>query len=652
MKKTILSFFIFANIGLFGQDTFKTSVLNDVVFLGIRGNKKTPITQKNIDRQKIDSLYNGQEVPIFLNKTPSTTSTSDGGHSQGYTYFRLRGIDQTRINMTLNGAPLNEPEDQGVYTSNYPMFLNNIKTIQIQRGVGTSTNGVSSFAGSINFESENGVDKKLMVELGYGSWNTRRASVSYGSGLLKRKFAIFTSLSAYGTDGYKYHSGGTGYSAFLNMGYYGDKDKFSFTGFTGLSINKMAWLAVAESDINKDPRTNANTNGDNDNFKQTLLQLQHTHTFLNKLKISSTLFYNRLDGNWGMDMNSIGAGTDTLNYGLHSNFFGAISNLNYTSKKVNFNFGVSGNAYNRQHTMRIFPNIDSLIYKNTGYKYEFSTFAKAGFDFWKFTLYLDAQYRYVYFKYAGDVRIPNIQWNFFNPKGGLIFNQNEHVNYYFSIGLSHREPTRSDMFGGNDNLTTFVHVVPEQVLDYELGANVNYNKIKIQSNVFYMDFKNEITLQGALGANGLPLMNNVSKSFRSGIEFDFDYQISKMFNMQNNMTYSYNRIVTDNGVFQPLLTPNFIINQSFGWNYKGFTITANAKCHSTSYLDLQNTQKTPAFVVFGLKIQYQYENFTFIANCVNVTNQKYYTGGYVITGQRYLFVNEPASFYFTLKIKI
>ena len=217
MKK-IITILSLLTISLYAQDTTKTIKLTDIEVTGVRTKTNTPISQKILTQKDIGKSYQGQEMSFILDKTPSIISQSDGGQPNGYTTFRMRGIDQTRVNMTLNGVPLNEPEDQGVYFSNYPNFAINIKSMQIQRGVGTSANGTASYGGSINFEGKSGVEKEATAQVGYGSFNTQRANVTYGSGISKRNLAIYTGLSAYQSDGYKYNSGGKGYSAFLSGG--------------------------------------------------------------------------------------------------------------------------------------------------------------------------------------------------------------------------------------------------------------------------------------------------------------------------------------------------------------------------------------------------------------------------------------------------
>ena len=634
------------------QDTSKTVSLNDVVITGVRADSKTPVSQKTIKKSSIDSTYQGEELPLILDKTPSVTSQSDGGHPNGYTTFRLRGIDQTRINMTLNGVPLNEPEDQGVYTSNYPGFVNNIKSMQIQRGVGTSTNGVASYAGSINFESQNGIQKKTEIDLGGGSWNTQRINVSNSTGLSKKGFALFTDVSAYKTDGYKYHSGGSGYSFFTSGGYYSNKDIVKLTGFIGNSKNKMAWLAVSDSMIKVDRRTNDNTEGDNDNFTQTLIQLQHMRSITSNSKITSTIFYNRLDGVWDLSLASIGAGTDKINFQLGSNFGGLMSNYNYTNDKVKINFGVSANEYQRTHSSSMYPDTKVLFYKNTGTKNEVASFFKVGYDIGKLTLFADAQGRMVEFSYIGDTTMPKQTWSFFNPKAGLVYSQSSTINYYVSVGQSHREPTRTNMFGGNDNLIGFVPIKPEEVVDYELGTNIDKERLQLQTNLYYMDFKNEITLLGALGSNGLPLMTNVSKSFRSGVEIDVNYRLNKMVSLENNTNYSYNRIVDNNITFQPLYTPVLVSNNAVKITYNKIVFGITAKVNSKAYINFENTVTTPAFVLYGLNVGYESKKYAVLITGNNLTSVNYFTSGYAIGNTPYYFANAPMSLYATFKIKL
>lgn len=636
--------------GVYSQEQ-DTVHMEAVVITGVRADSKTPVSQKTLTAEEIQENYQGEEMSIILDKTPSITSSSDGGHSQGYTYFRLRGIDQTRVNMTLNGAPLNEPEDQGVYFSNYPSFANNIASMQIQRGVGTSSNGVASYAGSINFESHSGLNKGTSVETGMGSFNTMRFSASNSTGRMDNGFALYSNFSTFGTDGFKDHSGSVGYSFFLSGGYYGDNNVIKFTGFTGRSMNQMAWFAVSEDDITVDPTINYNSDRENDDFMQSYVQLQHTVGLGNHATLTTTGYYNRLDGNWDLDLVPLGAGTDVLNYQLGSNFYGLMTNYRLSKDNMTFNLGAHSNMYERDHAMAILPDENARLYKNTGFKNETSSFAKIAYDLGRFTLFADGQFRYVTFAYDGAVEMEDVNWAFFNPKGGVTFTMSDKLNLYASVGQAHREPTRTDMFGGEDDLITFYEVTPEEVLDYELGTNYTSDKFTLQANLYYMDFQNEITLIGALGSNGLPLMTNVENSFRSGVELDASLQVGKHVVLTNNTNYSYNRI-TDGGVeFQPLYTPDLVVNQGIVYRpNKALSAGLNAKYHSESFIDFDNTHVTPSFIVMNANITYNVDVVTFKLQVNNITDQEYFTNGYSVGDTRYFFVNAPRSVYGTIAL--
>ena len=657
MRKLTFLFLVMLSSLSYSQTDTNSVELQEVTIQGVRADEKTPVSQKTIKKEEIDKMYHSQEVPLLLNSTPNVISSTDGGHNMGYTYFRLRGIDQTRINMTLDGVPLNEPEDQGVYFSNYPDFTNSIKSMQIQRGVGTSTNGVSSYAGSINFESPTGFSKGTETQIGYGSFDSYRVSVENETGLNENKTAFYTRFSTFGTDGYKYNSGSKGYSFFLSGGYYGSKDVIKVTAFSGRSFNQMSWFAVSESDIENDPRTNYNTEKEEDDFMQSMVILKHKHRF-NKSTLTTSAFYNRLDGNWTLDLEPLGAGIDVLNFMLSSNFYGLVSNYNLSTDRYRLNAGVSGNMYERYHSMSVSPSVDKL-YNNVGRKNEVSSYLKFGYDINKFTLFGDAQVRYVNFNYEGNLDVPTFEWVFFNPKGGVMYNHCKHYNFYFSVGQSHREPTRTDIFFGEDDPIDYIDVQPESVTDYELGMNINLDKFKLQTNLYYMDFKNEITLLGALGSNGLPLMTNVENSFRSGLELDMSWKLitKKVVNLTltSSSAFSYNKIKDNGKEFNPLYTPNVIVNGGFILSNRKDNIRLgfDAKYHSESYIDWENTLTTPQFVVLNTQIDYSFNsNYSLSLRLNNLTNERYFTNGYGIGTERYFFVNPPFNFFVTFRAKL
>lgn len=295
--------------------------LKQAVVVTYQADKLTPMTFQNINSKELKLKSIGQEPSFLLSETPSITVYSDAGNTQGYAYFRMRGIDQTRINMTLDGMPLNEPEDQGAYFSNYPDILNSISKIQIQRGVGTSKNGVASYGGSIQLFSPNLYDStKTTLGFSYGSFNSLRAFGEFNSGI-KNKKALYVRASQIYSDGYKYHSSNNSQSIFISSGLFYDKTSWKINLLAGHQQNQLAWLGVSDSLIAIDRRTNANSK-ERDRFTQCLVQLQNRWKLNTFTTIQSSLYYTFLKGNYDFNLNNfLGLPTtnELYNYAFQSN---------------------------------------------------------------------------------------------------------------------------------------------------------------------------------------------------------------------------------------------------------------------------------------------------------------------------------------------
>lgn len=659
MKNIIIFIPLLFSLSVFSQnDTVvineipDTIVLEETVIQAYRASRSMPVTFKNLSKKELDILNTGQEPSVILSYTPSINSYSDAGNYQGYSYYRLRGIDQTRINMTLDGIPLNEPEDQGVYFSNYPDFFNSINSMQIQRGVGTSTNGVASYAGSINFQSPNLLDEKAgRVGSNYGSFNTYRIFGEFNSGIKNDK-ALYTRVSYLSSNGYKYHSGNKSTSAFLSYGILKTKHRFKFTGFIGNQKNQLAWIGVPIDTINEDPRTNGNSN-ENDNFSQALLSLQHSWTISKNMVLNNTAYYNFLDGNYDFDLNNFLGfpSTDEMyNYDFKHNFIGYFSNINWYLKNLKVNAGIQLNTFNRRHIGS--ERTLGQLYENIGFKNEFSSFIKLRYSFNQFVLFGDLQYRYTDFDYDGTVQFEKLKWNFINPKAGINYLISDKVNIYYSFGVSGREPTRNDLFNGEDNLPAdslgnpiFNDVRPEYVQNHELGTKLAYENWQLAANIYYMNFENEIVLNGQYGPNGLPLHSNVARSFRSGIEIDLKIKFLRNIIYQNSSSYSYNQISENDVEFSPILTPSLIVNQTIAYQSKKLHVGCNLKYQSESYIDFENRNKLPSFFttdIFGI---YKYKAFDFRLSVNNVSNERVISNGYIgIYGTPLFFVQAPINF--------
>jgi iron complex outermembrane receptor protein len=669
MKKFLTLLTIFLTSITFGQvqDTTKVNTLDEVTINGIRSTKNTPVTQKTLFRSDIQKTYQGFEVATLLNKTTNVTMHSDNGTPFGYTYFRLRGIDQTKINMTLNGVPLNEPEDQGVFFSNYPNFLDNVESVEVQRGVGTSTNGVSSFAGSINFTSPSGFEKGGNIRYTIGSFNSVKLSSTYSTGLSSKKLALYTNASIYETGGYRYDSGGKGTSLFLSGGYFGDENKLKFTGFAGSSRNEMAWQPVSETDINLNPRTNYNADDATDDFKQIFLQLEYGKKLTSTANLNTSVFYSGLDGAYDYLTSYFGSGGNR-NLFLQSNFFGVVSNFNYRGETTKIDFGVSANTYNRLHTYKFdenFEYVENSPLNNEGTKQEFSSYLKVSQQFDNLVLTIDLQERYARFNYDGNVQLNTISWRFFNPKAGFVYNFTNKSNVYFTVGQSFREPTRTNMFSGNDWLIegSFNNVKPEKVVDYEFGVKHTSNKLVLQANLFYMNFSNEILPSGGTAPNSVGNSVSAPNSFRKGVEIDFKYNITKYLTFDYNQSLTYTKfedIVVNNTQLdsgQAILTPRNIFNIGLTYNKKGFLFGVTSKSQSSSYLDLSNQNKIDSFTVLNSVIGYENNNYSILLSVNNITSERYYTNGsmaardFSISNERHLFTNPLINSFLTLRYK-
>jgi iron complex outermembrane receptor protein len=622
-----------------------------------QANTHTPVSYQNISAKILDEKNTGQEPSFLLSETPSITVYSDAGNAQGYSYYRLRGIDQTRVNTTLDGMPLNEPEDQGAYFSNYPDILNSISKIQIQRGVGTTKNGTSSYAGSVQLFSPDLADSaKTTFGVGYGSYNSFRVFGEYQTGIRGRK-SLYVRASQVYTDGYKYHSSNNSQSVFVSGGLYYDKTTWKINIMAGHQQNQMAWLGVADSLIQKDRRTNANSN-ERDNFTQGLIQLQNNWQISSRSVLNSSVYYTALKGNYDFDVNNyigIPSDGDLFNYAFASNFTGLFSNYSLTFDHLTWTTGMHGNLYNRQHLGS--DKVLGELYKNKGYKNEVSVFSKIEYNLHRFNLFADLQYRYTSFDYKGSVAFEKLDWQFLNPKAGISVDIDRHTNLYYSIGRTGREPTRNDLFGGNDDLTAdstghamLFNKTAESVTDHELGIRLHGKHIVMQFNGYYMDFRNEIVLNGKLGPNGLLLTDNVKSSYRTGLELSLDYHLCKYFHLTNNSSFNYSRIKEQSATFSPILTPALIINQEVTYEHNRFGVAASGRYQGKSFIDFANDVSLDKYVLINARAHYTVSHYEVSFFLNNITNAKYINNGYVeADGTRKYFVQAPTNFYIAFK---
>lgn len=628
----------------------------------------------NIDQTALQNQH-GQEASYVLRNLPSVTNTSDAGNALGYSYFRIRGIDQTRINVTLNGVPMNEPEDQGVYFSNYPDLLESVSQLQVQRGVGVSTNGTASYGGSIQMTGPMLTDSAAkMFGGGYGSFNSYRLFGEVNTGV-KNKTGLYVRASSLHSDGYKDHSGNTSHSAYLSTGYFGKKNTFRFTAFAGDQRNGMAWLGTPKDSLKTNPTYNANSEQEDDHFTQAHTQLHHTVRLKNYNTFTQAVFYNYLQGNYDFDFNNflgLPSTSELYNYAFQSHFAGYLNKLNLAGKNYRFQAGMHANMYQRKHTGA--EKSLGQLYTNTGYKNEASAFAK--YEYYLklknglLSALADIQMRYTDFVYKGWTETPRKQWLLASPKAGISYSPNKQQmqTFYYSIGASQREPTRTDLFFGSDELLADSAGNPlllenftfEQVIDQELGWRYsNPRNLTLQMNLFYMQFKNELVLNGQLGPNALPLTAAAAQSFRSGVETELNWIMHDRLSLTHSGSYSFNRITQDNTTLQPVLTPDLLLNLGAMTSFKYpkgdvLSFAAQMRYQSEAFIDYANAYTLPAFFTADASVTWQHRVLELSLRGMNLTNAKYYGSGALspATGLPAYFIQAPLNFFLSAKIRL
>jgi iron complex outermembrane receptor protein len=654
-------------------DSARAHDLERVMISAVR-ESSAPISQKIVSHDEIQKGYFGQDIPLVLQgTTPSMTSYAETGNYWGYSYIRLRGIDQSRINITLDGIPLNDPEDQVLYFADFPDLANSLQSIQVQRGVGTSTNGTASYAGSINMEtmSLSSAPRGGSLQLEGGSFGSRRASVDYNTGMLPHHFAFYGRVSALHTDGYRYHSGVEGQSGFLSGGYFGDRNILKFTAIAGLMRDTMAYLAVPEADLATDRRINPMSPRERDAFGEQLVSLAYTRLLSANSSISTTVYRLSAAGDYDVLLDSL----ENLNLDFVS--YGIMSAWNYHRDRFKLDVGVNADTYARDHYAFMHPDLNNPLYFNTGHKQDQAGFAKLAYTIGRATLFGDLQARHAEFRYSPDANagLPgsSISWSFLNPKGGVTYQLSRPLSVYASYGKTTREPTRNNMFAGSDNLDTssvasigsFDRVKPETVHDVEVGTNYHTQSLDLQANLYSMDFRNEIAPIGALSSLGSALSRNVASSYRRGVEADVTYRGIPRWLLTANATESVNRIrqytdssgetpVTYHNV-DPLLTPRF---QSFGRAQFSVTrsidLAVQGRYQSVSFLQNDSDRRyvLPAAADMDASIAWRIGTNELIVQANNLTNSKKYGSGYASEGVSYYFVLPPRNVFVTLKVGI
>jgi iron complex outermembrane recepter protein len=629
--------------------------LGAVVVRATRAGGATPNSQVTLDRATIERTYAGEDAPLALVGLPSLTAASDAGSFSGYSSIRLRGLDQTRLSISVDGVPLNDPEDQVLYFSNVPDFLNSMQSVRVQRGVGTSAFGTASYAGSLNFESLPLATTPRFAEaqLGGGSFGTRRASVEGATGV-RGRWAAYGRLSAQETDGYRDHAGNRAASGFGSLGWFGERDQVRFTGFAGRSRMQLAYYAASEAELAVDPRTNPMSPLERDDFHQEMASLQHTRALGASASVTTTVYRNSAAG-WY----DVVVGSELWNFNLAHAWYGALSTVAWSRPGLALAAGAHLSTYHRDHFLFVRPDLRDRVYDNTGFKHEQSAFVKATWTRGALDWTADVQLRRAAFRYrpteGTGIGEPSIAWVFLDPKVGVSWRVTDGLSAHASLGRASREPARTDLFAGADDVDAATaaevlpldRVRPERVTDLEVGARLVRGDVTLAANAFAMRFRDEIAPIGQVAITGSQLRENVARSRRVGLELEGAWRAGSVLAFRGNATWLEARIAeyTDEAAavtyrdVTPLLTPAWMANLFADAQAGPLAVTLGARHVGRVFLanDGDADFTIPAYTLLDAALALPLGRHALRLQLQNLGDARAYAAGYHDGTTRYLF---------------
>jgi len=672
------------------KDSFYT--LSPVEVKAIRAGENAPFTKTNLTRREIAAGNLGQDIPYLLNQTPSVVVNADAGNGIGYTGIRIRGTDATRINMTLNGIPYNDAESQGVFFVNLPDFASSAGSIQVQRGVGTSSNGAGAFGASMNF-STNEINKEASLELNNsaGSFRSFKNTLKYSSGLVNG-FSTDIRLSGISSNGFIDRASSRLRSFYFSTAWTGQNSSLRMNVFTGKEKTYQAWYGISEADLMAGNRT-INTAGtekpgdpyinETDNYTQTHYQLFYNQTVNKRISYTVAGFLTRGKGYYEQykaeeDYSSYYLpypvnGTDTIfnsdfirQLWLDNYFYGAVYSAIYKSEKTQFTWGGGLTQYDGKHYGKLIWASNGLTgldnwYNLNSVKKDFNIYAKqqtaASADWY---LFYDLQYRYVRYDINGFRNNPGLvirnNWHFFNPKAGITYKKNK-WKMYLSYGVANKEPNRDDFEAG-----TLQQPRPERLHDIEAGIEKNAGRFSWGATLYYMRYKDQLVLTGKINDVGAYTRSNIPNSYRAGVELQGTLRLNNWLYTTANLTLSRNKVLDieeyiddyDNGgqkinryaaadiAYSPAITGGAGLHTG---PFNGITVSLLSKYVSRQFLDntSNNTRSLDPFYVQDLRVSYtvkaeKLKELNLIAQISNLFNTAYepngYTFSYIYGGQQ------------------
>lgn len=666
-------------------DSVKTQPLplDEVIISAIRANDNAPVTFSNMSKHEIAKRNLGQDIPILMNFMPSVVTTSDAGAGIGYTGIRVRGSDATRVNVTVNGIPYNDSESHGTFWVNMPDFASSVQSLQLQRGVGTSTNGSGAFGASLNMLTDSySNESNGEISNSFGSYNTRKHTVKFSTGLMNDHFEIAGRLSNIASDGFIDRATADMKSYFLQGTYVNGTTLIKALAFGGDQETYQAWNGVEDLDKIENDRTynpsgeytdnDGNTkyyDNEIDKYLQDHYQLHWNEKFNENWSSNLALHYTRGNGyyenykvnqklvNYNLeagenpDGSAITKSDLVRRKWLKNDFWGTTFSVNYKNEKTDFVVGGGANKYEGDHFGNVLwtrsvvlPEYNYQYYFDNSVKTDVNVFAKLSYDITdKWLIFGDLQYRNVGYKANGnDTGLVNDTFNFFNPKAGITFMANEKSNLYFSFARAHREPNRNDYEDGSPR--------PEQLNDFELGYRFASTRTRLNVNGYYMRYKDQLVLTGALNDVGAPIRENSGNSYRLGLEVDAEIKVSEKWTLRPNMTLSTNKnedfVFERDGVLQDLgdtniaFSPDIIVGNIVTFApLSNLQMSLLTKFVSEQYMGNIDSKASvlDAYSVSDFSISYQLKPKSIFKTIVisglvnNIFDYKYESNGYFYT---------------------
>lgn len=595
MKRLIVfcGILLFPFCGFAQQSDVKQDKLDSIVVSSTRAGKNTPVAYSSLNKQQLQEQAPAfHSLPMILALQPSVVATTEGGLGIGASKLSVRGTDDTRTNVTLNGIALNDGESQQVFWVNLPSIQGFLQSVQLQRGVGTSANGSGAFGASINMQTATASSNPYgAAQVAFGSYQTYMTTVAAGSGITKHGFSFDVVYSHNNTNGYIRNAKANHNSLYASLGWRNENNSLKINYIFGDQSTGITWEGCPLEFNPDNPEANYYANrrynvsgeyydqggnihyydNETDNYKQHFIQAVYTHQFNPFLTWNTTFNYTKGDGyyeNYKADakFSKYGLPDQTIKevtykksdliirQAMDNNYYAATSNLNYTRRNVRATLGVAYSNYNGDHFGDVLwsmynQNIPAnhRWYLNNGLKQDISVFLRGEWDITsKITAFADLQYRRVGYELSGPDKdfIPldsKTKYNFFNPKAGLTYNLSTRSQFYASVAVAHREPTRTDI---KESIKSkkIDDLSQERLIDYEIGYRYAGPKISASANIYFMEYKNQLVATGKLSDVGYVIKENIPDSYRRGVELAAAWQTAKWLRVDANLTLSRNKL--------------------------------------------------------------------------------------------------------------